>query len=181
MMRHRRFSRKGSREQTLWFRTGVNGQTPVALQLTTAAPTQPTTIFQGSAVDAGLDQRLTIRRVHLNLTWNRNNVTDNDLCFNMIVLKTFTGAPTPSAILAASSDQTNDLLYQRTFPLGLGVSGNTAPQSLPIDIKSNRKVTEKDTLTVVYTMFRASLGAIAAGQIVDLALFASVLFQRTRR
>lgn len=181
-MRFRRrsgFRRKGTREQLLWLRPAFTKAT-----VTTGAPAAVVgTVFQGSAVDSGFDQRLTMRRLHLGVFLNADP-RDQDLFLRVAVYKAYSGAPGSTPNMNTADDRQTDWLAFKDFYVG-GAAANSSAiiqnTSWELDVRTNRKVDERETITVSALIFRASLAALTAGNTVDVTIAPNILFQRTRR
>ena len=182
--RHRSFrTSKGQREPVMWVR--VAGRPLVQIQLTSAAPQSiSAALFGGSQVDAGIDQRLTTRRIKVAVFNGGNTIVDTDLMV-MCGLGLFgqgeVGTRTP--LLATVADRQVDWLDLWAQP---AVASQVALASIDYryfnrDIKAMRKVDEDQNLSLSFELFRASGGGVSAAQVVNLTVAQSVLFSRTKR
>lgn len=187
-LRRRGFRGKGLRPHLMWFR---QAGTTTTLGIGTPLATPAVSAFSGTLVDAGLDSRLTLRRMHIQLGWSTGNNLDDGLFLRVAVAMLGNGEPVPNPLLLTQNDRQKDYLTLRTFPLTLdsarlgsanvGISPAELGYSTDIDIKSMRKVDQDEALALVYALGTYSGGALANPDAVQVYAQVSSLFQRTGR
>lgn len=180
---HGGFRHRGNRPQYIWFASTARTLTAA---LTTAAPgpTSTTTAdFSGSVVDAGLEQRLTLRSARFLVTFGTATVLDTDVYVRCGILKSFSGASgVPDPTMAAASDKEQDWIDLWDIPIPNGTSNEV--YGIPTTerrIKVMRRFEELDTLIFVAKLIRGGGDALQAGQSLKVLVQSRILFNRTTR
>lgn len=195
--RGRRFGARGRapKEPVIWVRnpyttlnagaqTLSNGKI-ANLTVTSAAPAAVVGLFGGTAIFKGLDQRLTLRRLILQLNWGAATIVDGDLEAIMGVYLSGQAEPIRNPLLPTDFDAQTDWLD--LWRVAVSTSG-TAPiasehMGYPMvrNIKAQRKVNEDQVIAWVVQLSRGGGGALSGAQTLTFTTMVSALFQRTMR
>lgn len=181
--RHRRFGMRRSRDPVMWFRAAQANQ---FIQITAAAPLTAGTaaVFGGTLLQTGIDERLTLRRLRLLVMYNATATVDADLIFTLGVFFAGVAGTTRDPNIVAAADQQADWLGLRVYPVqstGAPTMGGLIQVPSDWDIRAQRKVDADQSIVVSAKLGRVSSAALSANQTLNIRVWSSALFSRTRR